>query len=728
MIAVNRSKQTVKLPRILWSAVVAGIMISGTCSLNAADEAPSPQSAGFLPDAAPVDITGSIAALPDNWKDWGTALSGELSALYEPGADVAAERRAIATLRKRVETARRDALDPRFRPILNALVSISGGLERRLDVIEAALDTLERGPQLQSARVSAARTRVAREAQALGTYLGSVRNGSEWDKYLLVHEVQNAVDHTPVDEAAAPLSKAQSRWKEMNSIADNRSREFLSRPQFASYEKAVDGYLSALTAPSSAADNPDLHKGLKDLLAALEDYESTHSGASATAVRKAFDAIRGKAPDGGERVGQALTHNYFNYNLRVVASEAYLNKLVHQSRDEAGPVRDFILGADVYGNQTTHTDVGLKLVPNGSQAQFDMLANGAVASSTLGYTDQATVSTEGHHYFTAAKRVTFDGERFWTAPARIGVNANNTTTGADTNIGFPFHGIADAIAMGRAESMSGESEAIAASRVQDRVLPPFNSQVDSQFQRFNSDVAARLEALRELNLYPDAKSWSTTDSELKVATRLMGPGELGGSEPSPAMYLGRGLTVVLHDSLMNGYADRLDLAGKSLTDDEIKAKIEAQLSKLLGRDVKFSDEKGAAPADESSIKKIIFDKTDPLRMHADDGSLVLTIRAGFQQEGKEDIPTQIITLPLKFSVDMKNVVIEPGDISIEAAEKAERPAQQLARAGVIRKKLDAAFPRREIDRVHRIQRKNLNVVTAVTRIRALDCWLSVTYE
>src|SRR4029077_7674713 len=127
--------------------------------------------------------------------------------------------------------------------------------------------------------------------------------------------------------------------------------------------------------------------------------------------------------------------------------------------------------------------------------------------------------------------------------------------------------------------------------------------------------------------------------------------------------------------------------GKSLTDDEIKARIEGQLGKLLGRDIKFSHDKPAS-GDESRIKTIVFDQSDPLRMHADDGVLVLTIRAGFKQEDREDIPTQIITMPLKFTVNMQSIVIEPGDISIEAAEKSSNAGQQLARAGVIRKKLD----------------------------------------
>src|SRR5262249_22865707 len=162
------------------------------------------------------------------------------------------------------------------------------------------------------------------------------------------------------------------------------------------------------------------------------------------------------------------------------------------------------------------------------------------------------------------------------------ISANNTTTGADANVPL-FHRMADNIAMRRAEGLRGESEAIAASRLQDRVLPQFNSEVDKQFgpnSKINNDVNARMSALRELNLYPDAQSWSTTDSDLKVATRLMGPNELAANDANPALVLGRGATILVHESLMNAAADRFDIAGQTLTEDQVRAKIETNLTKM----------------------------------------------------------------------------------------------------------------------------------------------------
>ena len=332
----------------------------------------------------------------------------------------------------------------------------------------------------------------------------------------------------------------------------------------------------------------------------------------------------------------------------MVATEAFLTKIAGQSRDQTGPVRDFILGADVYGTQTTHTDVSIDLIPSSRNAQFDLVARGAVAANTQGVTDQATVYTYGNHYFTASKRIFFDGEKFWTQPARISISANNTTTGADTHIPFA-NWFARGIAVKKAQELRGESEAIAASRLQDRVLPEFNAEVDKQFAangKNSQDVTQKMDALRQLNLYPDAESWSTTDTELKVATRLMAATELGGSDPNPALIMGRGATILLHESVMNNAADRLELAGKTMSEDELTAKLEGNFSTLLGREVTFKKkDKPETSEEDQGPKTFVFDKSDPLRVQIGDGTLTLTLRAGFKQEGKEDIPTQIVNGP-----------------------------------------------------------------------------------
>ena len=81
--------------------------------------------------------------------------------------------------------------------------------------------------------------------------------------------------------------------------------------------------------------------------------------------------------------------------------------------------------------------------------------------------------------------------------------------------------------------MRGESEAISASRIRDRVVPQFNSEVDKEFAKMNPDVDARLASLRELKLYPDAKSWSTTDQRAQGLDPADGAHRAGGQRTEP---------------------------------------------------------------------------------------------------------------------------------------------------------------------------------------------------
>src|SRR5262245_54651231 len=68
--------------RGLWGVVLSGVLVSGSCWLSAADEASSTGLRGILPAAVPSDLAATIETLPENWKEWGTALNGALTTLY----------------------------------------------------------------------------------------------------------------------------------------------------------------------------------------------------------------------------------------------------------------------------------------------------------------------------------------------------------------------------------------------------------------------------------------------------------------------------------------------------------------------------------------------------------------------------------------------------------------------------------------------------------------------
>lgn len=478
---------------------------------------------------------------------------------------------------------------------------------------------------------------------------------------------------------------------------------------------------------SFVAANPALRQNLTALAAAIESYEANRSSSAAGAVRKSFDDVRRSAGNDGARITDAVTSSYLNYNMRMVVSEKFLNRFMAQKRNDEGPVDDCILGAKVDGCQVTMTDVGVDLQSSPNTVRFDITLTGVTNSNTQGVTEQATIFTQGNHYFWAAKQIDFNGDTFATGPARISVNANNTTTGATTQFSdVPLLGkIAEGIAVGAAKRKRPQSEAIAASRVEDRVVPELDSEVNKEFEMSNQNMESRvIGPFKELGLYPDARAFSTTDDRMLASTRLMHASELGGSRPLRTSASDDGATIYVHDSLLNNAIDHMNVAGKTMTEDELKTLIEQRISKLLGKPTKLPASSKSDEADNSP-KTLVFAKEDPIRLHAANNQLILTLRTGFKTKDGDEIPTQVISTPINFSVQGDNLILERGNIEVSAAVKPEGAgvAKQIANAGVIRKKIETALPRREIDRHTVVTRDRLKLTVSLAAVKSVDGWL-----
>lgn len=724
-------KNSKKLYRGVCGSLLLGLVAGGAWGLQAADEPGAGAGVrGVVPATICNDLADAITALPENWKTWGDELAGELNKLYgSENISVQDQRKLFAALRARIQTTRKHLADPRYRAITLELISLQGELRRHVDLAEAALDTLEQGDGLRESRASSAGTKLATEATAAHRYLNSIEAGENWVRYLELDKLQGAGGSDPAATLAAVNSVLQ-KFQIRQRVANPQSRDFFNR--FSNLEQAASQYQAAATAPKVEGNNNSaLRSSLQGLLLALEQYDADHNKQQAANVRKAFESVRAVAPDGGDRIAAALRANYFNYNMRIISDEKFLNRFVMQQRNEAGDVVDCVLGAYVQGCQNTVTDVSLDLRPSSNTAKFDIVVRGQVNSSTSGTTDQAVVYTQGNHYFTAAKEINFNGDRFWSFPARINVQANNNTYDAETKLSWiPLLGsFARGIALDRAEEMRPESEAIAASRVQEKALPKFDQEVEKQFgqngsvnPRFQTNVVARL---KELGVYPDAKSYSTSETELLVATRVMSNDELGADEPSSGLVTSGGMTVLIHESLMNNSMDRMNLAGRTMTEEELRVEFSDRLSKLLNKKVelpKKTQTDGKGPA------TLTFDQHDPIRFRVDKGLVKIILRAGFKQEDKEDIPTQIVTIPLKITVVGSKVVVEHGDVEVAPVAKPESGTKQIARAGVIKRKLETSLPRRELDRTYTFEQDNKRIEAAMTRVRAADGWLVLTLE
>ena len=721
------------LTRGLAALGVVACVVTGTWAVEEAAKLANPGLSGIVSPTLPTALSAEeFAKLDGNWAEWSAGAAASVAEFYAKleGSDAKAQRAALDVLKRKLDVMQRAINDPKYASLHDPLIALHNRLSRRVEFAEATLDTLEMDPMTaRTANLKKSSQAVTSAVGALENYLSGISQGAPWLSYVKADALRTALVKGADNEAATTAAKqGKDKIASRASLTVEDQKQFLGRPAFLAYETAVDQYLEAVAWQPPANAVEELRTQLKALFDSADSYAESRMKEDATKTRAAFTAIRKVAPDAGERLSAVLQKYLFNYNTRIVASEEFLNRLMSDARTEQGQVVDNVLGAAVSGHQTTSTTVGIDLRPSPNMARFDLALSGIIQSNTVAVASQATVQTSGYHTFLAAKPVTFDGQKFTTSPATISVNPHNTTTGISTNAGgFLFRGIAQNIASQEVEARRGQSEAIAASRVRERVLPKFNEEADKSFAEATIKIEKELFAgLRATGLYPDAITYQSTDTLLRVNSRLMASGELGADTPHAGLASDRGATVMLHESVINNSIDRLDLAGQTVTDEELRAKVEAFLSKALGREVKFkapvkaSAEEGE---DEKKLSAIIFAPADPMRVRIENSELVLVIRAGFKQEGKEDIPMREIVAPIAFEVKGKEILATRGNVQVTAADGS---GGGIAINGVIRKKIQSVLPDRTLDGKVEIKGPNKTVLAFVSRIKLADGWIAIT--
>lgn len=688
---------------------------------------------GILPELVPLDLLPEeFAILDGNWADWSADVADKVVRLYEgPDLDLEAQKSLVSTLRTKVMVMERALADIRYRSLHDEIDTMHGRLSRRISLAQAVLDTLEMTPEsVKSARLQSARQDLAEALDGLESMLNTIRNGGPWLAYMRVGELRGSLqdDALPGDL----LQSVQSRIEARDRVESPAQREFMSRPQFVALEKAV-GRLIEARQLQPPLNESELRTQLANLVAAVERYEAESLLADAAAIRETSESIGQVAPDGGQRIRAAVQSAYLQPNFQVVASEPLLSRVVYSQQTDQGPVTDFILGANVSGHQWTNSTVGLDVKPSTSGAKFDVTLTGVTQSRTAGVTRQATVYTNGYHRFTAAIEVFFDGHAFEKGPGRISVDANNQTTGARTGLsGFPIFGsIAEGVAMREARRQRFQSEAIARQRVSDRVLPDFDQELDVQLfdanERFQNDLNQRLE---EAGLSPVERTVHSNDFNVYLSSKVREGVELAGSPSHLVATSQNGMVIRVHESLLNNMFDRMNFAGRTMTDDEIGDEVERFFSLLAGREVNLVGDESGQPRDyEDTPSYLVFAEKDPIRFQVEEGRVNLVIRAGIQQEGREDVPTQVVTVPVTMTLEGDKLKLQREEVRVAPAPGTEGGGRQIIRAGVMRNKIQDSLPNRERSRAIHIKRTDKDdLVLYITRIKARNGWLTFWAE
>ncbi len=688
---------------------------------------------GILPTEIPVGLgEDDFAVLDGAWAEWSAAAAADVARLYsEEPLSLADQKAALDAVASRLRVMEKAIADPAYRKIHSPLTDLHGKLKRRYDIAVAALQTLELDPAAaKTAQIDRALQQVLTAAQELEVYVDRMQGGRPWLGYLGVEGLATKVAGKSASETLTLLDSVDAKFAAAEKLTAEQ-QAFLARAPFTALAQAIDQYRDSTLIEVSASNADALRDALAQLVTALEGYEQTRSKQDAGAARTAYANVCQLAADGGDLITAAMRTHYFNYNLHVVVSETFLSKLAYEERMEEGIVDDFVLGAKVDGNQSTLVTLTIDTLPSSDGLRFALVANGTIVSCTQGVTDQATVYTRGDHCFTTTKVVRFDGDAFTTQDAEIAVGANNNTYAASTSFdGIPIlGGIGKMIAKSTARKKKPQSEAIARGRIADKVLPRFDEESNAEFAKVNTRLNDELYAgLRKGGIYPSARSFSSTENSLMINTRAMEAGELSGARTNGTAPAADAATIEVHESLLNNLFDRVGIAGKTLTEDQVSRLFADYFEMVFNR--RFDSIENKDKQYEGDGTSLVFSAEDPLRVRFEGGAVMLTIRAGLKRQGEEDIPTQEINVPLTYRMEGDKIIAEAGDIGVSPVERPESIQLQLARAGVIRQKIAQALPRREIDTDVNLTNDETGKVTVlnVTDVSFLNGWLRVVLK
>ena len=625
--------------------------------------ATAPSLDGTFPDTFPNvlnDRETALTALGPDWADWAAEASESSRTLFDPEATAAQQREAIAAMRVAVRRSELAAEKPPFRAIRPALLEVRGAFERWAGMGATALDALADARDLPLADARrAANARLADALAGLRAELATIPGGAAWLPVARADRLEEIVAGETGPSVHRTLA-ALVYDLEYPPAYDADQEAFLYRPVWRRLLAAAELRLALSPDPETSGPGADgdAPRGLdaaavavRHLVAAFERFERDGSDESAQALRAAAADLAALSPAAGRGARDFIDEFYDRDNYRVTIGEGFLKRFIAQSRRERGSVSRVIFGSRVTGTQRTDVEVDVDVVPDAGVARFDVTLTGTARTDTIATTPQARVNTLGRHEFEARKTMIYDGTRFRAGRTVVEVDPNlrNTRirTAYDDLLGGALREFVQRQAY--AEAARRQPAALLNTRrsLEETLRPQLDRQLNEQFDVVNLRAGGlfRRRAAR-LGLAPSRESISSTDRAIRIRGRLSNDDELAAPPPPPQPALYDGVVVQVHQTAVNNALDRLNLAGRALTPDELGVVVTDFFSDLFATRIP-----PPAPIDAGGQRPptLRFADADPVRVAFEADTAIVTLNAGFTNlqyengEPRPDVPVQSLT-------------------------------------------------------------------------------------
>jgi hypothetical protein len=445
-------------------------------------------------------------------------------------------------------------------------------LTRRLDLWRAVLSdgvlpaSAPAEPQGDPARLALALAKV-------DSLLGDSEAGESWRRYLALEAIRSWLDGPGRGESPPPPpTAAEVLGHLVHEGMTPEQRRFVAR-----------GEVRALHAELWAAVAPPVDAAV--LLRDVERFEETAGPADAARLAADLASLR-LSPRAEQRdLARIMERYYRNANLRLTVDRELIERLLPEKEPEDAPVREVILGVPVRGQSRVWTRMEVALVPDKSRVRVELDITGEVSSLTRSSSGPATFLNKGYTMYTARKPLLFDLDGIRAGESEVKVYNRTQLRSLSTRYdGVPvLGGLARNVARSAHERRKPQFDQEVRRKVAHQAQERVDTETEPRFEKASREWRERvIEPLEELELEPTLIDAATDENGIALRLRLAGGDQLGGHTPRPRTPPGSLASVQVHQSALNNYLARLELAGGRFTLPELSKHLAEQLGREEG--------------------------------------------------------------------------------------------------------------------------------------------------
>lgn len=484
-----------------------------------------------------------------------TALSNRV----EAKSTIQQFRRSISELDQTLDSFTSEHLSfPEWSDLYAATVRTRLKLARRVTLWDEILFHMESVNGQDQERVLESEQAILNLVQNAMQSLHMTGGFEEWNNYLLLDKIENVYSN--------------EKFKHIHRQAI--ARKFLARIESSALNDQQYRFaLSILSQPliefltKVAAENVD-HQNLLEL---LESYEAEPFGQAAYNLNATYQGLYFSRKPADQRLASAIDSAYRNANFRIGISDDLLNRWLPQPDVSKEPVRDRILGAQVFGDNRITNQLSVGLQPDPQRINVYLQTAGTIWSRTRAHHSGFIFHNSGNSTFQGRSNIVVDKNGVYANSAQVKANSNQDLLGIRSNLdSIPVFGwAARQMAERQQRSKAPIANRTAEQKIANMTRTRFNEEVNRAIGQMRGQFEQRvLMPLNSLELNPTAVELATTRDEVVVRYRLAGLEQMGSFSARPQPVPGNLMNMQLHESAVNNLISKMELNNKKFTAEE----------------------------------------------------------------------------------------------------------------------------------------------------------------